>query len=230
MLGVNMKEYVLMFKNALNFSGKSTRREYWMAVLVNVLVAFGLFVFALPFIKDIDLFLTVFTCVDSLYEIIIFIPMLSLMTRRLRDAGRSAFSLCWLFLPPFGWIILLCYLVMPSSFRVREWYAGYKDNPDEIKLDEQTAQPSDSQQTENGSKQNGLDSSAQYGSDVGEQTGTSNATYKTTQENLSSQKDFVAPENDSIEKVIDDLNALRASNQISKEEYEEILNSLTKNK
>ena len=134
-----MKEFILMFKNTFNFSGKSSRREYWVAMLFNCIVSALLFVLVLPLVFDVDLMITAYISLTTLYEVLLFVPMLSLTVRRLRDAGKSPW---WIFisLTFIGSIILLVWLAMPSEFRVKAWYAGYKDNPDEIKMQDDEKQ------------------------------------------------------------------------------------------
>lgn len=192
-----MKEYLLMFKNTFNFSGKSSRREFWMAFLVNSIVNVSLFIFALPLIGTFDAFVSAYTSVAGLYEILVTIPFFSLTFRRLKDTGRSGWWAVISLFSGIGTIILIVWLAQPSSFRVNVWYDGYKDNPDEIKIDDVT--------TVVDVKQNKTQNSQNINA---EQTQNQN--------------------NDSIEKIIEELNELKQNNKISQQEYEEILSKLTK--
>lgn len=181
-----MKEYSLMFKNALNFKGKSSRREYWMAVAVNALVSLILSFTALPFIYDTQIYGVASTSVISLYEIIIFVPMLALTVRRIRDVGKSPWNILWA-ITWVGVIYLLILLSKPSNFRVNAWYANYKDNPDQIILEDEKKS---------------------------EQTQQTNS--------------FANQQDDSIEKIIDDLNKLKMEGKISQYDYDELIKKLTK--
>ena len=100
-----MQEYLELWKRGFDFSGRTTRRGYWMAYLVNMVLTL-----VLGFVLDlIGLgFLT------YIYSIAIFIPNLSIEIRRLRDAGKGW---GWIFIslvPVVGWIILLVFLCQPS--------------------------------------------------------------------------------------------------------------------
>ena len=139
-----MKEYILMLKNTFKFSGKSSRREFWMAVLVNSIISILLVVFVLPFIGSPEVFIKAFYAVAGLYEVLVFIPMLSLTVRRLHDVGRSGWYVLIGAIALIGEILLIYWLAQPSDFRVNVWYAGYKDNPDEIKLEESQKTSTDS--------------------------------------------------------------------------------------
>ena len=171
-----MKEYILMLKNTFNFTGKASRSEYWMAVLFNLIFSMLLFVLVLPFIADYAVALTAYTCIASLYEIILFIPMVSLTIRRLRDVGKSAWWILFGLLGTIGQIFLIIWLAKPTGFRATVWYDGYKENPNDIKPD-----------------------------------GTNSQTKPTE-----------------VDKIIADLNELKANNKISEQEYNEIMSKLKK--
>ena len=109
-----MEQYIDMLKNTLNFRGKVNRRDFWIATLVNILFSFCAGLIALPFILEFKVFMTTFTSLVSLYEVVLFLPTLSLTVRRLHDAGYAGyFVLLWL-LPIVGSIILLVLLCKQS--------------------------------------------------------------------------------------------------------------------
>ena len=200
-----MKEYFLMFKRTLDFKGKSTRREFWMAVLVSAIVGILVGMLAFPFLALPDVFWYAAGCLGSLYEIVVFLPMLSLTIRRLHDVGKSGWFLLLVPIVFFGTILLLVWLAQPSSFKVNPWYKDYNKNPDEIVLnDDGTAKPTEQQGT----------------------TTQSISTTKVLGEETNNQQ-FTPPANDSLEKIIDDLNQMYADKKISKQEYEEILQKIT---
>ncbi len=70
----------LFFKNYANFSGRSTRSEYWYAYLFLVLVNI-----VLEMIKRT----TGFGLPRLIWDLSIFIPLMSIGFRRLHDTGRS---------------------------------------------------------------------------------------------------------------------------------------------
>ncbi len=100
-----MEEYKKMWKNFGKFEGRSTRRDYWMAVLFNVIASF-----VLSFVAG----LLKLPILVGIYSLAVIIPSLSLAWRRFHDTNRSG---AWFFiaLVPFvGWIIELVILCQPS--------------------------------------------------------------------------------------------------------------------
>ena len=102
-----MKEYLAMWKNYANFSGRTDRRGYWMAVLFNF--------FAGLILSAIILVIPKLAFISSLYGLALLIPGLAICIRRLRDAGNHW---GWIFItlvPAVGWIILIIMLCKPSK-------------------------------------------------------------------------------------------------------------------
>ena len=92
------------FKKYAQFSGRSRRKEYWLFVLLCVIV--GVVVMALGEYG---------TIVSLLWNLAIFIPQLALAVRRLHDTGRSGWNLLWGLLPFIGGIILLVFMLQDSK-------------------------------------------------------------------------------------------------------------------
>lgn len=102
-----LTEFKLFWKNAFNFKGRATRREYWVAymwILAITYVLLGISMCSIflgidystgdlkvPFVIGIISF--VITCI---YALVTLIPTISLCVRRCHDAGLS------------GWFYLLC--------------------------------------------------------------------------------------------------------------------------
>ncbi len=106
--------YKNFWKNYINFSGRATRTDYWWNVLWTILFAGGGFLvnilyFAALFGGDFNhgidgnsplgIFPMIWGGLISVYMLAIFIPWLSLMVRRLRDADFSSLFLLLLILP-----------------------------------------------------------------------------------------------------------------------------------
>jgi len=87
-------------QNFFNFEGRSSRSEYWIWWLATAVVS-GLISRITPGLS-------------GLFSLIIFIPGLSVLVRRLHDTSRSAWSLLWLLLPIIGHIYFFVLLVTPS--------------------------------------------------------------------------------------------------------------------
>ncbi|MBU1020409.1 MAG: DUF805 domain-containing protein [Firmicutes bacterium] len=94
------KEYVLMWKKWNDFEGKSTVREYWMPVLIGIIISI-IFGILGRFGQSIA----------GLYNLAVLVPTIALFIRRMHDTGRSGWYWLWLFLPIVGWIIVLLALI-----------------------------------------------------------------------------------------------------------------------
>lgn len=221
-----MKEYKDMFTRAFDFKGKSSLKEFWICVLLDIIFSACCYFFALPFINDIKIFKTVGYSVSSLYSLVVFIPMLALVFRRLHDSGHSGWWILIALVPFFGEIVIIMFLCQPSSFSVNPWYNGYKQ---EDKTIEQI-------KAENGINQSNQETQTSQQSAVQNQQ-----TDQTKNQNNVDEKeqDDVIKVNDSQVKIDDkprsrgekiaDLQALRDNGAITKEEYEKSLfNILTK--
>ncbi len=110
-----VKAVGLFFKNYFNFTGRSTRSEYWWVVLFN-------FVLVLVFsamMEDSPM-------VGTFYGIYLFgsiIPGLSLLIRRFHDTGRSWAAIFLWLIPIVGSIIVFVILCSGSDVSNR-WGAG----------------------------------------------------------------------------------------------------------
>lgn len=94
------------------WAGTSSRSEFWWTILVNALiyvmwalVAFLCMTMDFVLTGDVGLMFGLATLLGVIYSIVIAIPMISLRTRRLHDAGLSAWW--WL-------LVLLCVVPFAS--------------------------------------------------------------------------------------------------------------------
>lgn len=101
------KEYVEMFKRWSDFEGRSNVREYWMPVVINIIVG--------AILTALGRMLSIFNFIDYVYGIVIIIPFLALFVRRMHDIGKSGWNILWIFLPVIGWIYLILLLIRPSQ-------------------------------------------------------------------------------------------------------------------
>ncbi len=94
-------------------SGRARRKEYWVFVLINVIITIAL--------SFIDLALGLFDPViglglcSGLYSLAIFIPNISVGIRRLHDTNRSGWWLLVFLVPIIGTIILIVLLALDST-------------------------------------------------------------------------------------------------------------------
>ena len=102
-----LQPYINMWKNYAVFSGRSGRRDYWMAQLVNIIVSFILGI--------LSGFADFFLILVGLYSLALIVPSLSLTWRRLHDIGKSGGWFFISFVPAVGGIILLVFTCMDSQ-------------------------------------------------------------------------------------------------------------------
>lgn len=98
-----------MTRNFANFSGRATRREYWMFQLASLLFLLSIYILGIFLIVLIDPSMSIIMMgLSLLYSLALIIPGLSLYVRRLHDTGRSGWMIL-LGLIPFigGWILLI---------------------------------------------------------------------------------------------------------------------------
>lgn len=95
-----MKEYLDMWKNFANFSGRTSVRGYWMAFLFNFIA--GVIVSFIP-------------VVSTIYGLAAIVPGLAIAVRRLRDSGKKWTYILLGFIPLAGPIILIVLLCKPTA-------------------------------------------------------------------------------------------------------------------
>ena len=131
-----LNAYKNFWKGYLNFSGRSTRPEFWWVWLLNMVIFFPVYYslftgleFDNP-IMNIALF--------SMYIILLlveFVPLLALIVRRLRDVGIH-WAYIFIVFVPLGALTLLIMLAMPSQ-RFEEKVIKNSEKNEENKKDSQ---------------------------------------------------------------------------------------------
>lgn len=101
--------YIKFWKNYTNFTGRARRSEYWYVVLANILVSF---VTIIPYIGQV---------VGGLYTIVVLVPTLALMVRRLHDLGKDWYYIFFALIPLAGQIILLVWFCTDSQVGANEF-------------------------------------------------------------------------------------------------------------
>lgn len=104
-----MQHFLDAFSRYADFHGRSTRTQYWMFVLFNIIFTI------VAAIIDSILFNTPFGIVYLLYALVLLIPSLAVAVRRLHDSGRSGYMLLVGLIPIVGGIWLLVLLLAPSE-------------------------------------------------------------------------------------------------------------------
>lgn len=102
--------YKDFWKRYLKFSGTSTRSQYWWTTLANLIIAMILLFPGITY-GDNSTLGGIFNTLSHLYAIVITIPALALLIRRLRDAGYGPQWILIQLIPiagPFIMLGLLC--------------------------------------------------------------------------------------------------------------------------
>ena len=120
-----MRAYIDFWRKYADFKGESTVLEFWLTLLWNSIVQLLLniivpIILVAAFDMETEQAYSLFKIVFMLYAVICVVPSLSLIVRRLRDAGFSAANLCWLLIPGIGVIALLMRLCTKSKITVQE--------------------------------------------------------------------------------------------------------------
>jgi uncharacterized membrane protein YhaH (DUF805 family) len=102
-----MNWYLQVLKKYAVFSGRARRQEYWMFVLINILISVGLMLIdmAMGFYSEA----TGISPLNNLYSLFVLIPSIAVTVRRLHDIGKSGWMLLIILIPLIGaiWLIVL---------------------------------------------------------------------------------------------------------------------------
>ena len=114
-----IKAYKNFFKGYADFTGRSTRSDFWWVWLMNSILFLPLYIFyfqmALKDSRETDPILGVaIISVYMILAIVLFTPSLAVKVRRLRDAGLH-WAFIFLHFVPMGGIALLVLLAMPTK-------------------------------------------------------------------------------------------------------------------
>ena len=102
-----MNWYLDVLKKYAVFSGRARRQEYWMFVLINLLVAIA--------IAIVEAIIGTAPLLGMLYALGVFIPSLAVAVRRLHDTNRSGWWLLIGLIPVIGLIVLIVFFVQDSD-------------------------------------------------------------------------------------------------------------------
>ena len=107
-----MEHYTEAFRRYADFSGRATRMEFWMFVLISnhLTSALQLLEITLGLFPNTPLFV-----LASFYSLAALIPTLSVSCRRLHDIGKSGWLQLLYLLPCLGVIILLVFFIKESD-------------------------------------------------------------------------------------------------------------------
>ncbi len=118
-----MQYYIGALKKYATFAGRASRKEFWMFLLINVLIIVGIAVLA-ALVQGSETLYNIVSIVYLLYIVAMILPSISVVVRRLHDTGRSGW---WYFiqLVPFvGSIVMFVFLVLGSTPGNNKYGAG----------------------------------------------------------------------------------------------------------
>lgn len=104
-----MQSYLNMWKNYAVFSGRSRRRDYWMATLFNVIISMVLYALIAATGYGI------FVLLRYVYSLAILVPTFALIARRYHDIGKPGWHYLKIFIPIAGIFMVLIDLAKDSQ-------------------------------------------------------------------------------------------------------------------
>ena len=112
--------YKNFFKGYVDFTGRSTRSEYWWIWLTNMILLVPFYsvyfkALANPRNEAALMALGGIAIIYMIFGIALFLPELALTVRRLRDAGFHWALIFIIFIPMVGSLALLVLLAMPTK-------------------------------------------------------------------------------------------------------------------
>ena len=110
-----LNAYKNFWKGYLNFSGRSTRPEFWWVWLLNMVIFLPAYYSLFTGLESDKAIrnIAVFSMCIILF-IVEFVPLLALIVRRLRDVGIH-WAYIFIVFVPLGAVTLLVMLAMPSQ-------------------------------------------------------------------------------------------------------------------
>lgn len=118
------------FQNYVKFDGRADRPAYWWWVLFTIIVsmianvidrAIGSTIVTTPTTAGVSG--TTFGVVATIAGLVLFLPSLGLLVRRLHDTDRSGWWVLINVIPIIGWIVLLFFLLQPGSLGTNRYGA-----------------------------------------------------------------------------------------------------------
>ena len=113
-----MEWYLKVLRNYAEFEGRAQRMEYWMFILFNLLVLFG--------IGMIEFLLGLGGILGLLYSLAVITPSIAVSVRRLHDTGRGGWWILIGVIPVLGALILLVFYCIDGEPGDNEYGADPK--------------------------------------------------------------------------------------------------------
>ena len=110
-----MEWYKKVLSNYATFSGRARRTEYWMFILINIVISFVLGIVDYLLLGDDGGFL------GLIYSLAILIPSIAVLVRRLHDTNRTGWWVLLAFIPLIGMLVLLIFAVLEGDKSVNDY-------------------------------------------------------------------------------------------------------------
>jgi uncharacterized membrane protein YhaH (DUF805 family) len=108
-----MNWYLAVLKKYAVFAGRARRKEFWLFVLFNTLIAVVLAMIDMvtgTFDEDVGLGL-----LSGLYALAVVVPSIAVTVRRLHDTDRSGWWYLLVFLPVIGGLVILVFMCLDGT-------------------------------------------------------------------------------------------------------------------
>lgn len=96
-----MDYFIGVLKKYADFNGRARRKEYWMFILVSIIINVVLAIFSMD-------------TVSMIFSLALLVPNISVGARRLHDTGRSGWWQLIYFVPLIGMVVMIVFLVQDS--------------------------------------------------------------------------------------------------------------------
>lgn len=130
-----MNTYLQVLKKYADFSGRASRKEYWVFALYNIM--FIVIAMLLDNILGIAIGTAGYGPLYGLYALATLIPGLAVAVRRLHDVGRSGWMVLIAFIPLIGAIWLLVLLATNSNPGENQYGEESKDIQDDYPVSDE---------------------------------------------------------------------------------------------
>jgi len=115
-----MEWMIMPLKRFAEFSGRSRRKEYWMFVLLQMLILIPVAILAILMGGPVEdpanpLGSTAILIVLGAYLLVFFIPGLAVQVRRFHDQDKSGWFILLGFIPYVGSLILLVFMCLEGT-------------------------------------------------------------------------------------------------------------------
>ena len=112
-----MREILKAYVNCLNFGGKASRKEYDVFLLYFVLTSISFFYACAKIFSDV--FVEYSFLIFLLWSVVLLLPMISLLCRRIKDSNVQVEGCLW-FINPVMFVFLLTRMIFAPSIDAKE--------------------------------------------------------------------------------------------------------------